>query len=171
MLMRRIYVHGKVGYDLTLDPERRVPEENPSVDGFDVRLLSTADVPLLNSLCAREFPSWASASARIGTSAECGVFGAFERGSGELAAFAGFDEHVFGPTGTAAKHRRRGLGSAVFWPAVKESMRLRPDVPVLIGNANMPFYARAFGCHIRGVVWEMVKNLAADPCISKGKAE
>jgi len=31
------------------------------------------------------------------------------------------------------------------------------------------YYARAFGCHISGVIWRLRKDLTADAAISKGK--
>jgi predicted N-acetyltransferase YhbS len=170
MLLRRLYVPTDVGYDQTLDPEAAVPPATPPPAGFQVRLLSTADAPALEDLCAAEFPGWKGTARLIAAGPGCGVEGAFDAKSGKLAAFAGFAEYVFGPTGTAREYRRRGLGTAVFWPAVRELREFSPDVPVLIGRANISFYARAFGCHIRGTVWHMRKNLDLDPAISKGKS-
>jgi GNAT superfamily N-acetyltransferase len=169
MLLRRLYTPAEVRYDQTLDPDAALcsPRTPP---GFAVRPLAPADAAALDAMCEREFPDWKDTSAMISAGPGCGVIGAFAVPSGDLAAFAAYAEYVFGPTGTAATYRRRGLGTAVFWPAVREMLAFTPQVPILIAHANFPFYARAFGCHMRGVVWRMRKDLTCDPAISKGKA-
>lgn len=168
MLMRRLYVPTLVGYDQTLDPEQPIPVVPPP-DGFMVREMTVDDVSKLEAFCEREFPDWKRNSKLIGAGPGCGVIGAFDQATGELAAFAGYAEYIFGATGTAQKYRRRGLGTAVFWPAVRALKAAMPKVPLLIGRANIGFYARAFGCHIRGVIWVMRKDLTFDQAISKGK--
>ena len=170
MFLRRLYAVTSVSYDQTLDPDSPLPTRQPPPEGFSVRRMTVEDTPLLASFCRREFPDWQGASGLIDTGPNCGVFGAFEKGTGRVAAFAGYCEYVFGPTGTARAHRRKGLGAAVFWPAIRELRAGMPHVPELIERANVPFYARAFGCHIRGTIWHMRKDLTADPAISKGKA-
>ena len=170
MLLRRRYVPVSVHCDQTLDPEASVPADGPVPEGLRVRLLTRDDASALAVFCDREFPTWRWTPNMIEAGPACGVFGAFDRTTGRIGAFAGYAEYVFGPTGTARTHRRRGLGTAVFWPAVRALRKAMPDVPILIGNANFMYYARAFGCHVRGAVWNMRKDLTADPAVSKGRS-
>lgn len=167
LLLRRLYVPTAVGYDMTLDPDRPVPAP-PEIPGFAFRNLLPDDAPALDALCAEEFPDWRYASALIGTHGPSGVVGAFSP-DGLLVSFAGWTEYIFGPTGTRSAFRRLGLGEGVFWRAIHAMRRAGYSRDILIGFANIGYYARAFGCHIRGTVWRMHKDLAADPAISKGK--
>lgn len=169
MLLRRLYVSTRVVYDQTLDPDVPIPSERDAPEGFIVRDLTPSDISALDALCTQEFPGCRYSSGLINAGACCGVAGAFEQATGELAAFAGYSEYIFGPTGTAKRFRRRGLGESVFWLAVRAIKAGIPDVPVLIACANIGYYSRAFGCHICGVIWDMNKDLTADPAISKGK--
>ena len=159
----------QVGYDMTLSPACEVPEAVEVPAGYAVKVLSQADAGALEKLCATEFPGWQGMSGSIGAGPNTGVAGVFDVATGELAAFAGFDEYIFFSTGTAVKYRRKGLGSVVFWTAVKRLLVAMPETPIVIGCANLGFYARAFGCYIRGTVWRMQKDLTADQAISKGK--
>lgn len=167
MLLRRLYVPVSVGYDMTLDPERPIPEP-PQIAGFTFRNLLQDDIVQLDSLCEEEFPDWRYASELVQSGGRSGVVGAFSR-DGRLVSFAGWTEYIFGPTGTRTAFRRRGLGEGVFWRAVHAMRRAGYGEDILIGFANIGYYARAFGCHIRGTVWRMSKDLAADPAISRGK--
>lgn len=167
-LLRRLYAPLDVGYDMTLPPDAEPPDALPLPEGYSVRELTGTDRGCLDDLCAGEFPGWTGASRAVQGGLDTGVIGCFCP-AGDLAAFAGYDEYVFGPTGTAKAHRRKGLGTVVFWEAVRRIRRGAPGVPVLIGCANIMFYARSFGCPIRGVVWRLRKDLSKDPAISKGK--
>jgi len=167
MLLRRLYVPTQVGYDMTLAPGRPVTE-SPEVAGFSFRPLAPEDKPALRTLCEAEFPGWRFAPELVRPGEPCGVVGAFAQ-DGSLAAFAGWNEYVFGPTGTAEIRRRKGLGEAVFRRAVRAMREAGFEKNICIGFANIGYYARAFGCHIRGTIWRMRKDLAGDPAISKGK--
>ncbi len=168
-LLRRLYVPTEVGYDMTLRPRQTIPAVVVPPAGYSLRLLTHEDRDVLDNLCAAEFPGWrAIVSQWVATSEHGGIMGAFDP-SGNLAGFAGFDEYVFGPIGTARAYRRKGLGSALFWSAIRRIRDIAPNVPVLIGWAHFMFYARAFGCVLRGVVWRMRKDLTADPAACKGK--
>lgn len=169
-LLRRLYVQTATGYDMTLGPLTVVPDGVVAPAGYAVRELTRADAAALEELCAGEFSGWAGVSASIGLGPHSGMMGVFDLASGGLAAFAGFDEYIFFSTGTSSKHRRKGLGTVVFWAAVKRLLAAMPGTPVLIGHANIGFYARAFACHIRSTVWRMRKDLSADAAVSKGKA-
>ncbi len=167
LLLRRLYVPVAAGYDMTLDPDRPVPEP-PEIPAFVFRNLLPSDAAALDALCGREFPDWRHAGGLIDTGGPSGVVGAFSP-DGQLVSFAGWTEYIFGPTGTRAAFRRRGLGEGVFWRAIRAMRQAGYSKDILIGFANISYYARAFGCHVRGAVWRMHKDLSADPAISKGK--
>lgn len=167
MLLRRLYAAVQVGYDMRLPPEAPAPEPRAPA-GFALRALAPADAPALEALCAREFPGWKGTAALLRPGEPCGVSGAFAA-DGRLAAFAGWDRNLFGPTGTDPEFRRRGLGAAVFWHAVRAMRAAGFGGNLVIGCANVGYYARAFAAPIAAVVWRMRKDLAADPAVSKGK--
>lgn len=169
-LLRRLYVTVEVGYDMTPPSLECIPEPPRLADDFELRELGHDDGAALKTLCEAQFPFWASLAGGVESGPSCGVVGVFERSTGRLAAFARYDEYIFGPTGTSDAFRRLGLGTAVFWAAIQRMRAMAPETPVVIGNANIGFYARAFGCPIRGVIWRMKKDLTKDMAISKGKA-
>jgi hypothetical protein len=168
MLMRRLYAPAGVAYDMTFDPRRPPPPPPDPPSGFRLARLEPEDAPALDALCARDFPDWRNVSGLIRPGEPCGVLGVFSS-DGALAAFTAYDEYILGPVGTAVPFRRRGLGSVAFLAAVREAARAWPGLPLLISRANMSYYARAFGCVVRGTVWQMKKDLTQDPAVSKGK--
>lgn len=169
MFLRRIYVPASVGYDMTLNDGSAPPRRLAVPRGFILRDLVQDDVSQYDALCDREKWDWKYGGRMLSRGKTVGIIGAFHKPTGQLAAFAGYSEYVFGPTGTATEFRRKGLGSLVFWAAVKHMWPVIRKTPILIGNANIGYYARAFGCKIRGVIWRMRKDLTLDPAISKGK--
>ena len=161
MLLRRLFVPTKVVYDMSLAPGRPIPECGP-VEGYVFRPLTPDDAETLRTFCAAEFPDWGYAVGLIRPGEPCGVIGAFGPGR-EMVAFAGWNEYIFGPTGTAAEHRGRGLGRAVFWRAVRAMAAAGFGDRVCISVANVGYYARAFGGHVSAAAWHMRREFPGRP--------
>ena len=161
MLLRRGFVPTGVVYDMALEPGRPAPEL-PGPEGFAIRDLAEGDRESLRALCAAEFPEWGYAPGLVRPGEPCGVIGAFD-GQERLMAFAGWNEYIFGPTGTAAEHRGRGLGRAVFWRAVRAMGAAGFGERVCISVANVGYYARAFGGRVSAAAWHMRREIPGRP--------
>ena len=87
--------------------------------GYEIRRATGADAAALSALATSFTPAWAFEIARGLDSSPIGVHLAWSGQGDELAGFAVHDGNNqglgwFGPAGTAAAHRRRGLGEALL---------------------------------------------------------
>ena len=151
-LERRGWQRGKPNVNLLIDvatnprvsPERLDrAEANVRAAGYDIREATPHDIASYRGCIAQEFSlGWAFELERADVHIAC-------RGS-ELAAFAAHDGNNrglgwFGPAGTRAQHRKRGLGEVLLLRCLLDVAAAGHDVCAIAWIGPREFYERAVG--------------------------
>jgi GNAT superfamily N-acetyltransferase len=156
MLLRREYAPDRVLYSQVLgvdelDTDTVSRESDLASGGVTVRKLLPEDAAAAARVPGLE-PAVPADRLSEANPESFGVHAAFA--GDRIIAFAASEDDRFGPMATEESFRRRGIGSVLFLRACAD-IAARGYREVLIGQANILYYARAFGARIASAVWHM----------------